>query len=373
MTRIAVSYDKFATSQSGGGRESLLTLLNEAAKELNFTVDAFQTPPIDDPPDMPFKYHVYSKNLIEAKKLTWMNQVLRRRQWKRYLRKELTKDYDLLITQNDLAPASVGVENSYDIPSIYLTSSLALTGYEKYDQSCGHLSNLYRSDFGGLIQYPFLWKNFHDYKQAAQHASRTRASSNFASDKLAELFGASSTVIYPPIDIDQYRVSYDETGYITMVNPRAAYKGADIFLDIAKEKSDEQFLLVGSISSSQIRETAEAMTNVTHWEWRDDIRDAYSASKLIIAPSRVEETFGRVPAEAMVSGIPCVVSNRGGLPEVVGNTGEIVYEIESLDNWINAIDRAFKNHDSEAQKKKVERFSSVNQGKNFTEMVKSLL
>jgi len=168
-------------------------------------------------------------------------------------------------------------------------------------------------------------------------------------------------------------VSYDEKGYITMVNPRAAYKGADIFLNIAEEKSDEQFLLVGPISSSQVRETAEAMANVTHWEWCGDMRDAYSVSKLVVTPSRVEETFGRVPAEAMVSGIPCVVSNRGGLSEVVGNTGEVVHKVESLDNWINAIDQAFKNHDPRAQKKRVERFSSAAQGRKFTDIVKSLV
>lgn len=373
MTRIAVSYDKFATSQSGGGRKSLLTLLNEASKSLDFIVEAFQTPPVDDPPSVSFNYNIHTANLIEFAKLTWLNQVLRRQQWKRYLQKKLTDDYDLLITQNDLAPVSVSVANSYSIPSIFLTSSLALTGYEKYDKSRGHLSNLYHTDFGGLIQYPFLWKNFHDYRQATRSASRTRASSNFASDKLMDLFGANSEVIYPPIKIDKYRVPYDETGYITMVNPRAAYKGTDIFLNIAKKRSDEQFLLVGPISSSKIRETAEAMTNVTHWGWCNDMRDAYSVSKLVVTPSRVEETFGRVPAEAMVSGIPCVVSNRGGLPEVVGNTGEIVYEIESLNNWINAIDRAVKHHKPKAQKKRVKRFSSAVQGKKFKKMVESLV
>jgi len=373
MTRIAISYDKFATSQSGGGRESLLTLVNEAAKELHFTVEAFQTPPVDDLPDVSFSYDIHTASPIEITKLTWVNQVLRRQQWKRYLQKELSSDYDLLITQNDLAPASVSVANSYNIPSIFLTSSLALTGYEKYDSSRGHISNIYHTDLGGLIQYPFLRKNFHDYKQAARDASRTRASSNFASDKLADLFGASSEVIYPPINIDQYRVTYDGTGYITMVNPRAAYKGADIFLDIAKESPDERFLLVGPISSSQIRETVEAMTNVTHWEWCDNIRDAYSVTKLIVTPSRVEETFGRVPAEAMVSGIPCVVSNRGGLPEVVGNTGEIVHEIESTHNWLSAIDQAFKHHDPTAQKKRVKKFSSLAQGKKFLKVVKSLV
>src|SRR5690242_11158331 len=43
-------------------------------------------------------------------------------------------------------------------------------------------------------------------------------------------------------------------------------------------------------------------------------------------PSRVEEAFGLVAAEAAMRGIPVVVSERGALPEIVvdGETGFVV-------------------------------------------------
>jgi glycosyltransferase involved in cell wall biosynthesis len=88
------------------------------------------------------------------------------------------------------------------------------------------------------------------------------------------------------------------------------------------------------------------------------MRVVYASSRLVVVPSRVEETFGRVAAEAMVSGIPCVVSDRGGLPQVVGDTGKIVEDVESIDAWIDAIGGALKNHDSEAQKRRAKRFSA---------------
>jgi glycosyltransferase involved in cell wall biosynthesis len=103
------------------------------------------------------------------------------------------------------------------------------------------------------------------------------------------------------------------------------------------------------------------MGNVTHWEWCEEMREAYAASKLVVVPSRWEEPFGRVPAEAMVSGIPCVVSDRGGLPEVVGDTGETVSDIESVEAWLAAIDRALNIHDPQAQKQRAERFSAAEQ------------
>jgi glycosyltransferase involved in cell wall biosynthesis len=99
------------------------------------------------------------------------------------------------------------------------------------------------------------------------------------------------------------------------------------------------------------------------------MREAYEESKLVVVPSRVEESFGRVPAEAMVSGIPCIVSDRGGLPEVVGDTGEIVEEIDTIGCWLEAIERAFSNHDPKAQKRRVDRFSATSQAKKLIDII----
>jgi len=168
---------------------------------------------------------------------------------------------------------------------------MALTGYEKYNPSISDLSNVIQTDLGGRIQYPFLRKNFNDYRSAARTATATVANSEFTANKLDELFGVEASVIYPPIEQERYRVSTNQKKYITMVNPRTLYKGPDIFLDVADQLIDELFLLVGPISSAQIRERVERTDNVTYWDWCEDMRDVYSQSKLVMVPSRWEELF----------------------------------------------------------------------------------
>jgi glycosyltransferase involved in cell wall biosynthesis len=373
MINIAISYSKFATARSGGARESLLTLIDGVAEAYDIVVDVYQTPPVDDRPNTNFEYRIHTNNIRDVAKLTWTNQVINRIQWKRYLRENLRKNYDLLITQNRLAPASVTVANEYGIPSLFFLRSMALTGYEKYSPKFDHLNNLKQTDLGGRIQYPFLWKNFHDYSRAALNAAHTIANSNFTSKKISELFGADSSIIYPPIKTENYRVNYDRNGYITMVNPRTKYKGADILLNIADRMSNEEFLLVGPIGPSKIKEEAKRTPNVTHWEWCEDMREAYGESKVVVVPSRVKESFGRVPAEAMVSGIPCVVSNRGGLPEVVGKTGMIIDKIESVDAWVKGIHRAVEDHNSNEQKKQAEKFSAENQVERFAKLIEKII
>jgi glycosyltransferase involved in cell wall biosynthesis len=81
-----------------------------------------------------------------------------------------------------------------------------------------------------------------------------------------------------------------------------------------------------------------------------DPRDFYRITKIMLIPSLFMESFGRVAAEAMINGIPVIASNRGALPEVIGDAG-ITLEIpahytpetriaptpEEVEPWVNAI------------------------------------
>ncbi|NCG20988.1 MAG: glycosyltransferase [Rhodobacterales bacterium] len=61
-----------------------------------------------------------------------------------------------------------------------------------------------------------------------------------------------------------------------------------------------------------------------HWlGHRDDLVDWFSAADRLVHPS-TEEGMGQVVVEAMMAGCPVLVSDVGGLPEIVGNFGQIV-------------------------------------------------
>ena len=52
--------------------------------------------------------------------------------------------------------------------------------------------------------------------------------------------------------------------------------------------------------------------------------DFFALTRILLVPSTFAEPFGRVAAEALVNGIPPLVSDRGALPETVGAGGTVV-------------------------------------------------
>ena len=74
---------------------------------------------------------------------------------------------------------------------------------------------------------------------------------------------------------------------------------------------------------------------------------ALYAGAAVLLMSSLFEGWGLPSLEAMAMGTPAIVSNRGALPESVGN-GAIVLPLEDRERWIDALDRLTKTGPSPA-------------------------
>jgi glycosyltransferase involved in cell wall biosynthesis len=144
----------------------------------------------------------------------------------------------------------------------------------------------------------------------------------------ARLLGLDGPVIPDPIPLGRIVAVDPEPNYVTFINPQPS-KGMAIFARIAvvlnERRPDIPLLVVEG------RGTADALaklpidlsglTNLNRMANTRDPRDFYRVSRAVLVPSLWRESLGRVPMEALANGIPVLASDRGALPETLGDAG----------------------------------------------------
>ncbi|WP_376702171.1 glycosyltransferase [Mesorhizobium sp. ISC25] len=174
------------------------------------------------------------------------------------------------------------------------------------------------------------------------HSALYIANSEFTALTYKEKFGIDSTVIPPTINPGLY--STPTTGeFVTLINPYNE-KGFELAVRIAGQCPEIPFLFVESWKldddhRAQIERIISPLRNVRLESRTSDMKTVYGRTKILLAPSKWEEAWGRVASEAHCSGIPVVGSRRGGLPEAIG-TGGIVLDYDApVDDWVAAVRR----------------------------------
>ncbi len=164
-----------------------------------------------------------------------------------------------------------------------------------------------------------------------------------------------------PYLVDAHRVRADRTssGYVTFVNP-SFEKGLFWFVRIADElgrrRPDIPLLVVESRASESTLVGCgidlRPHGNVFLMGQTSDPRDFWRETRICLMPSLWWESQGLVAVEAMINGIPVIASDRGALPETLGNAGitlpipdritpatRILPTAEEVTPWVDAVIR----------------------------------
>jgi glycosyltransferase involved in cell wall biosynthesis len=169
---------------------------------------------------------------------------------------------------------------------------------------------------------------------------RFLANSQFTAKHFARTDGIVADVIYPLIEVDRYRTDTQRRN-VTFINPHP-HKGVDIALAVARACPEIPFTFVRAWTLSeederQLQAAVAETPNITLRPATNDMRTVYQDARIVLAPSRWSEAFGRIAAEAHVNGIPVVASNRGGLPEAVGPGGIVLDPDGPIEAWVDAV------------------------------------
>lgn len=158
--------------------------------------------------------------------------------------------------------------------------------------------------------------------------------------------------VFTPKDTKELRnrlgIKQEEFVILGVATTWGVRKGLNVFIDIAKQKSECKVVLVGNMP-----EGIDLPNNVIAAGSTSDTNELamyYSMADVFISPSQ-QETFGKVIAEAMACGTPCLVNNATAMPELVADGCGYSIDncsVESFCKYIDVIKEQGKEAYSEA-------------------------
>lgn len=142
--------------------------------------------------------------------------------------------------------------------------------------------------------------------------------------------------VSPSVRADDYRTTPGDA--ITLVNLNDA-KGGRLFWELAKRMPGHRFLGVRGAYGEQvvpqeIPDNIEVIDHVSGHEMRDRV---YARTRVLLMPSAYE-SWGRVGAEAMASGIPVISHPNPGTVEMLGSAA-ILADRTDTDAWVATLER----------------------------------
>ena len=141
------------------------------------------------------------------------------------------------------------------------------------------------------------------------------AISRHIADRIRRVYGRAAEVIYPPVELDRFRIADDVDDYYLVVSALVPYKRVDLAV-AAATRLGRRLLVVGR-GPEEARLRSMAGPGVQFLGWRPDpeVAELYARCRAVLFPS--VEDFGIVPLEAAAAGRPTIALARGGALETM--------------------------------------------------------
>ncbi len=164
------------------------------------------------------------------------------------------------------------------------------------------------------------------------------ANSNYIARRIKKVYGKESTVIYPPVDVEKFKLCQEKEEYYFTMSRMVPYKKIDLIVETFS-KTNKKLIVAGTGPDMQkIRSFAgDNVEFVGFVSDEEAIKYMQKAKCFVFA---AEEDFGIVPVEAQACGTPVICLGKGGTKETVidGITG-IHFEEQNVKSLSKAIEK----------------------------------
>jgi glycosyltransferase involved in cell wall biosynthesis len=185
-----------------------------------------------------------------------------------------------------------------------------------------------------MIHYLRVW----DYAVSQRADSYIAASCNI-SERIKKYYQRESTVIFPPVDINQSYLSNSQEEYYLLVSRLVLpYKCIDIAIHAFNQLGNHLKIIGEGSDKDSLQKMANPNIEFLGYLSGKELGEAYAQCKALIFPG--EDDFGIVPLEANTYGRPVIAYRGGGILETqIEDITAIYFDELTPNSLINAIRR----------------------------------
>jgi len=198
------------------------------------------------------------------------------------------------------------------------------------------------------------------------------ANSRFIAQRIRKYYRRSATVIYPPVEVENFEVSTKKENFYLTVSRLIPYKRVDLIVQAFFQMPDKKLVVIGDGPElKKIKSLAGKNVELLGYQSHEVVKDYLKRAKAFIYAAL--EDFGIVVVEAQACGTPVIAYARGGAGETIINeeTG-ILFKHQRVEDIVSAVkvfEKIEDKFDSYKIRKHAEKFSKVHFKKKFKKFV----
>lgn len=195
-----------------------------------------------------------------------------------------------------------------------------------------------------VLHYMRLW----DYR-TANGVDYFLANSNFIARRIKKIYARQSTVIYPPVNIDEFSLRSDKEDFYLTASRMVPYKKINLLVEAFNAMPEKKLIVIGDgPEHNKIKTIARDNVTILGFQPFNVLRDYMQRAKCFVFAA--EEDFGIVPVEAQACGTPLIAYGKGGALETILGadknepTGVFFYEqnVESIVKAVNFFENNYE-------------------------------
>ena len=142
------------------------------------------------------------------------------------------------------------------------------------------------------------------------------SNSEFTANRIKNFYGRKATVIYPPVNIEDFEPRNDKEDYYVTASRFVSYKKVELVVEAFTKMPDKKLIVIGDGKQKKLIEklATENITVLSHLEFSKFHHYLRSAKAFVYAG---EEDFGITMVEAQACSTPVIAYHKGGAAEIV--------------------------------------------------------